>query len=703
LPYIPGYQPGQVGPVQDTNERLEPANNNGGIAGGLASGLEEAGGALDHYAKVQDTINFQNDDTQSRLSSVDAGQKVGAVKQQYSTMLGGNARAGHQQAVDDINSIVQDTLSQATNPRMKRMLQDRLADIQGSAIEDITGHALQQSQIERAGAFKAEIGLNSDNAVTEQDPAKRAVWLDKAKVATSQALDFQGVADPDARALALKQTTSGVHIGVLDSYLAQADPQVDLAAAYLAAHRDEMLPDDIRKAETDLQHPLQQRQANNDFLRATGGGIPDGSTNAAPSAPGAAPNTLAAITAQTESSNRDFTDSGAPVTSVKGAKYAMQVMPATARDPGYGIKPAANDSPAEYNRVGTQLLTKLMQIYVDPAKAWAAYNWSKAGVDAAVKKYGAGWLNDPNIPAETRAYVAKNVASVDARGDVIAAPRQWDKAGVYANIDATADKEGWDFERRQRAKQFADTEIAQSEDLQDRANKAMDEQAFAIVRGMGDGFTSINQLPRTVRDGLTPEASARYQDIADRNSKPDKVQADGPAAMTLNLARIMQPDQFKAVNLADYQGKVTPGEMNDLLQKQAELRVKKTTEWNPSGGITSAISYGETVGGTKLKPDEKSQVAQTMEAQANALHSQGKEVDFNGLYRKAIGNVATVHHGWFGDTPTSTPLYQLTTDSIPAATKTQIVSTFRRERGRDPSDAELMQTYRATYPFVQKP
>jgi hypothetical protein len=117
------------------------------------------------------------------------------------------------------------------------------------------------------------------------------------------------------------------------------------------------------------------------------------------------------ITASTESNNRDFAANGRPVTSPKGAKYAMQVMPATARKPGFGIKPAANDTPEEYNRVGRELLGKLTEKYGgDVSKAWAAYNAGSGRVDNAVRKHGEQWL--AKMPLETRNYVAKNTAAL---------------------------------------------------------------------------------------------------------------------------------------------------------------------------------------------------------------------------------------------------------------------------------------------------
>ena len=48
-----------------------------------------------------------------------------------------------------------------------------------------------------------------------------------------------------------------------------------------------------------------------------------------------------------ESGGKDFDKEGKPLTSSSGAKFAMQVLPSTARDPGFGIKPAKNENVGE--------------------------------------------------------------------------------------------------------------------------------------------------------------------------------------------------------------------------------------------------------------------------------------------------------------------------------------------------------------------
>lgn len=112
---------------------------------------------------------------------------------------------------------------------------------------------------------------------------------------------------------------------------------------------------------------------------------------------------LAEFTRRFESNGEDFDAHGNPLTSSSGAKYSMQVLPSTARDPGYGIKPAANDSPEEYNRVGREKLDAMMKRYSgDWRKASAAYTDGEGTVDKAVKEHGNDWLNFMPSQAQKR-------------------------------------------------------------------------------------------------------------------------------------------------------------------------------------------------------------------------------------------------------------------------------------------------------------
>jgi soluble lytic murein transglycosylase-like protein len=86
-----------------------------------------------------------------------------------------------------------------------------------------------------------------------------------------------------------------------------------------------------------------------------------------------------------------------------GARGLMQVMPAVAANPGFGIAPARDDSPDEYVRVGRQLYTALKAKYNDPFVAAAAYNWGPGNVDKWLAT-GGDWHK---LPKETYHYVQK--------------------------------------------------------------------------------------------------------------------------------------------------------------------------------------------------------------------------------------------------------------------------------------------------------
>lgn len=106
---------------------------------------------------------------------------------------------------------------------------------------------------------------------------------------------------------------------------------------------------------------------------------------------------------QTESGGNRYDDKGNLLTSPKGAKGEMQVMPFTSKNPGYGVKPAKNDSPEELARVGKDYLKAMVNKYGDESYALMAYNWGPGNVDKWIKS----GRNINDVPTETKNYVKK--------------------------------------------------------------------------------------------------------------------------------------------------------------------------------------------------------------------------------------------------------------------------------------------------------
>lgn len=107
--------------------------------------------------------------------------------------------------------------------------------------------------------------------------------------------------------------------------------------------------------------------------------------------------------------------------SPKGARGLMQLMPETAKNPGFGITPARDNSDAENIRVGTQYLQAMLQKYNGNLDyALAAYNWGPGNTD----KWIAQGADPAKLPAETRAYIPKVKAAMGQAPVIAAAPAQ---------------------------------------------------------------------------------------------------------------------------------------------------------------------------------------------------------------------------------------------------------------------------------------
>jgi hypothetical protein len=109
-----------------------------------------------------------------------------------------------------------------------------------------------------------------------------------------------------------------------------------------------------------------------------------------------------------ESGNRDYDKFGRPVVSPKGAKFAAQVMPTTNKDPGFGVKPAADSSAEESNRVGRDYFAAMKNKYGNSELAAAAYNAGPGRVDRILQKAketGQDWKT--MLPRETQKYLDK--------------------------------------------------------------------------------------------------------------------------------------------------------------------------------------------------------------------------------------------------------------------------------------------------------
>jgi hypothetical protein len=107
-----------------------------------------------------------------------------------------------------------------------------------------------------------------------------------------------------------------------------------------------------------------------------------------------------------ESGGRRFDKNGnlleGPQTKYGTAKGEMQVLDSTARDPGYGIRPARAGDPDDLARVGREYFGKMLNKYGDPKLAAIAYNWGPGNTD----KWLMAGADPSKLPRETQKYSA---------------------------------------------------------------------------------------------------------------------------------------------------------------------------------------------------------------------------------------------------------------------------------------------------------
>ena len=90
--------------------------------------------------------------------------------------------------------------------------------------------------------------------------------------------------------------------------------------------------------------------------------------------------------------------------SPRGARGLMQVMPDTARKPGYGVRPAKNESKEEYVRVGKDYAKAMYRKFNGDIEAvLAAYNMGPG----ATEKWIEGGRDKSKLLKETREYIPK--------------------------------------------------------------------------------------------------------------------------------------------------------------------------------------------------------------------------------------------------------------------------------------------------------
>ena len=383
------------------------------------------------------------------------------------------------------------------NSRQREQFAMNASDLSAQFHGQVESHMLGEFRSHALSVQDGTINLASDDAKRNwQNPDLIGPSLEAAKAAVYQKGQVSGWSASQTQA-AMLTTTSKVHTDVIAAALENNNP--NYALTYLNTRKGEMTADDILRVQGHVNQQVWQGMAL--------GAVQGATTKAMPAVAPTNFDRMTQITAMSESGNRETNPDGSTVTSPKGALGSMQVMPATMKAPGLGMTgiDPATATPEQRAQFGRDYLQTLMQRYGDPAKAWAAYNGGPGRLDDALKA-GPDWLS--KMPAETQAYVAKNVSALGAPGGgQPPRPTELD----FVNNALAALPPG---SPPQVTKMTRDQAVAQFGVI----NKSINEQGDNVVAQAqrllsGSPNMTVEQLPPAILDSMRQYAPGKIDDL----------------------------------------------------------------------------------------------------------------------------------------------------------------------------------------------
>lgn len=624
------------------------------------------------------------------------------------------------QTMADLDKRAEELLASARSPRARQMAQRAIQSRLDAAKQQIGAHAVREGETAWFGQKEARKAGALDDAVDARGTDQFTVYLGVASQELASIGQRMGWS-PEQLAEETEKMISGTYAKTALAIDAE-DGEPTRALAFIEENKELIRPDEQARLTAQLAprvdgawaQDVVQSGALERFLPEVPAVVAE---PVAEPATGGAPTfeRIAAITVQSESGGNP--NAVSPV----GARGLMQVMPATARDPGYGIKPS-NGSKADDVRVGREYLAKMQEIYGgDLSKMWAAYNAGPGRVDDAVRKHGANWL--ANMPAETRAYVSKNVEQVGGATAAapgapgVAADPRLDSRQMRAAVDKYVEANPGLSERRVQAlyaaaEQSVNVARADRAQAEGDANRRLLDWITTNKPGPDD-LTSLSQIPAAVIAGISPEMQAnlltRIQATEDRaQAKQDAMRAERLQA-TKDRALLdlyeMSDEDLQGVDLRQYEGILPASTLGQFItrKRQAEGGTKGLSN---DRAMSMLDALGKDFGASRAKDATPEQRKLFTDA-ANYVFSQFSGVEDKAISREDLraamlaGLAETRLDGTqniFGFGGATLPRAQVTNqrlvlDGIPADVQAKIRQGLQRGGVRNPTTRDIFDAY----------
>ncbi len=405
------------------------------------------------------------------------------------------------------------------------------------------------------------------------------------------------------------------------------------------------------------------------------------------------------VTMHTESRGRRYGADGKLLTSSAGAQGEMQVMPGTNRDPGYGVRPAQNDSPDELARVGRDYLGAMMKEYKgDPAKAWAAYNAGPGALNKAMKKGGENWLS--LMPAETQAYVQKNMALLgqSRENGWRTAPEptiEEVKARAVQALGANPSPVAREVAERRAAQAFEDHQKARKQ--QDEQNEA------AVMKALDANGGRFDALPESVKSLIPPGKRDNLLAYGQKIRKGDDY------TEPVVFQKVQDPEYLKSLSddqMFALRHSLSESDWQATAKRRADLRKPGGDGSNKAGdlagGINAQVDDMLRVYGVNPKPKDEADQARIgairMQVQQHILGVQartGKQLS-DAEMRTEVGGLfaknGTTKGGWFSSGEQK-PLLTMKASDIPSGAVDAIKAEWKKRGLSAPTEAQILSVY----------
>lgn len=509
------------------------------------------------------------------------------------------------------------------------------------------------------------------------------------------------------------EAVSDAHGNAVKSLMEQGN--INMAMAYFKRYGGQMTAKDTLEVQGRLQHEYDTHVGT-----VVGNRVVDG---AAPALQPADSVRLASLVMGAESAGKRYAPDGSllqgPVTrSGERAQGEMQVMPATYKDPGYGIRPAdltgtPDQQANEIARVGKEKLNAMIVRYRgDVKKGLAAYNWGEGNVDRAIAEASSDaqsgafrggqpgpdyWMT--KLPQETQNYVT-GISAKYAAG--AGAPPKPTLDDLHNQVRATLGPDA-----SPHAVSTALETVTQRYTDADKAIKQRGEEVkAAAMKALVDNGGSYSQLPPNIRGDLkqfAPDQIDNVMNFGARVSKGDDTTntavyqrlSDPTVLRGLSDAQLyglrgeLSQEDFKHFSgerqkLLNPVGANGPGDLNSSAIKNvldARLRELKIDPTPKDDGGNDAAR----VGSIRRFVDTQILAAQQQQGKKFTDAETGAFID-----RLAATNPTL--HGFFRGDYTA-PLLSANTGDIPGATRDAITASLQKQGVSKPTDAQILNAF----------